>query len=544
MAAKCIMVQGTGSSVGKSRIVTGLCRMLRQDGFKVAPFKSQNMALNSFITKEGLEMGRAQVAQAEACGLEPSVLMNPVLLKPGSDKNCQVIIMGKVYGNLSAMDYHEFKPRLLGIVKEAYEKLSKQNDIIVIEGAGSPAEINLRDRDIVNMGMAEIADAPVVLVGDIDRGGVFASLAGTMQLLNESEKARIKGVIINKFRGDIEILKPGLEMLEDIIKRPVLGVVPYTDDIYVDEEDSLEAEIYRMKYSNNHQRQDTFSTSESNKITIKVIYLPHISNFTDFVPLAEYPGVTLSYVKKGMPIGKADAVIIPGTKNTLQDLEALKSQGWHQELKELVRKGVFIIGICGGYQMLGKNIKDPYRIEGPIENSEGLGLLNVHTTIEKQKVTTRISGKVLENLPGLAGALGGLPVEGYEIHMGKTVPEKGSYRFAAIEKCLGKEVDNLDGCVSPDGKILGTYIHGIFDNPEFTARFVSHLKNIKDKRDTMAGYEIEGDVGNNLDERYVFDFSAFKEREYDRWAEVIRESLDISKIYDIIGIDRNRRQAW
>jgi adenosylcobyric acid synthase len=529
------MVQGTGSSVGKSRIAAGLCRVFKQDGYRVAPFKSQNMALNSFITREGLEMGRAQVAQAEACGLEPSVLMNPVLLKPSSDKNCQVIIMGKVYGNLSAMDYHEFKPKLLETVKMAYDRLAEQNDIIVIEGAGSPAEINLRDRDIVNMGMAELVDAPVILVGDIDKGGVFASLAGTLLLLNENERSRIKGVIINKFRGDLEILKPGLEMLEDIIKRPVLGVVPYTD-IYVDEEDSPEAEIYRMKYSK--KQKQVFASdgtgSDSDVVDIKVLCLPHISNFTDFVPLAEYPGVSLTYIRKGMVIGEADAVIIPGTKNTLEDLAAVKSQGWHKEIVHLYERGAVIVGICGGYQMLGKTISDPDHIEGDIEKSEGLGLLDVQTQIETEKVTTRISGVVMEGLPGLAGALGGARVEGYEIHMGKTVSNGNSHGFVNIQKRLEKDVNLVDGCVNQDGRVFGTYIHGIFDNYQFTSRFVDFLKKQKSH---STGDVLNDENDNGFRPNGIFDFARFKQKEYDRWADVLRKSLDIGMIYKIIDLD-------
>jgi len=536
MSARCIMIQGTGSSVGKSRIVAGLCRVFKQDGFRVAPFKSQNMALNSFITREGLEMGRAQVAQAEACGLEPSVIMNPVLLKPSSDKNCQVIIMGKVHGNLSAMDYHEFKPGLLDTVKRAYDMLARQNDIIVIEGAGSPAEINLRERDIVNMGMAELVGAPVILVGDIDKGGVFASLAGTMLLLNESERARVKGVIINKFRGDLDILKPGLDMLEDLIKRPMLGVVPYTD-IYVDEEDSPEAEIYRMRYL---KRQAKASVPDSedlaaDEIIIKVIYLPHISNFTDFVPLAEYPGVNLSYVKKGMAIGEADAVIIPGTKNTLGDLAAIKSQGWHEEIKELYRNGTAIVGVCGGYQMLGKSITDPQHIEGGIGSSEGLGIMDVHTQIEAEKVTTRVSGRVMEGLPGPAGALSGSPVEGYEIHMGRTVSDRDYPGFVVIRKRLDEDVDIRDGNVSPDGRIFGTYIHGIFDSPNFTSRFIGYLRKLKGYKH---GVVLNDDAGAGSKQENAFDFAAFKQTEYDRWADVVRKSLDMDKIYEIAGLDR------
>ncbi|WP_422444619.1 cobyric acid synthase [Thermoanaerobacterium sp. DL9XJH110] len=532
MTAKCIMVQGTGSSVGKSRLVAGLCRVFRQDGFKVVPFKSQNMALNSFITNEGLEMGRAQVAQAEACGVEPSVLMNPVLLKPSSDKNCQVIIMGKVYGNLSAADYHEFKPKLLDIVKQAYDRLAAENDIIVIEGAGSPAEINLRDRDIVNMGMAELVDAPVILVGDIDKGGVFASLAGTMLLLSESEKARVKGVVINKFRGDLEILRPGLEMLEGIIKRPVLGVVPYTD-IYVDEEDSPRAEILRLKI-NEVSKQSPEGDLKSrevdlkaqNDVIIKVLYLPHISNFTDFVPLSVYAGVKLSYVTPGSRIGDADLVIIPGTKNTIEDLTFLKGQGWHEEIKELLYKGAVIMGICGGYQMLGRSIRDPHRIESNLEYAEGLGLLDIDTEIEREKVTTRVSGTVIEGLAGFAGCLGGARVEGYEIHMGKTVLSNGASSFISIEKRLGENVMALDGAVNSEGRVLGTYLHGIFESGEFASKLLKNLKEAKYRGDINTGREI------------TVDFKMFKEREYDRWAAVVRSSLNMDMIYEIMGISR------
>lgn len=498
------MIQGTGSSVGKSMLVAGLCRIFKQDGFRVVPFKAQNMALNSFVTREGLEMGRAQAAQAEACGVEPSVLMNPVLLKPSSDRTCQVIVLGRVYGNLSAKDYQQFKPKLLEVVKESYEKLAAENDIVVIEGAGSPAEINLKDCDIANMGVARMVNAPVLLVGDIDRGGVFAALAGTMLLLTEEEKELVKGVIINKFRGDLDILKPGIRMLEDIIKRPVLGVVPYTD-VYIDDEDSC-TERFR-------------SGGKAAGVTVKVLRLPHISNFTDFEALARNPHVSLSYVEGGTPLGEADAIILPGTKNTLGDLQAVRQWGWDRQIRELARKGAVVFGICGGFQMLGRVVRDPNRVEGDIECAEGLGLLEVYTEIKTSKVTTQVEGKVLNGLPGCAGMLGGSAVRGYEIHMGDTQLGTGVRSFISLKRC-GSNAEVLDGAVSPSGNVLGTYVHGIFDSAEFTSKFVRFLGDKK---------------GLHLDE-YSFDFNKYKESEYDRWADVVRESLDLRRIYSIIGI--------
>ncbi|WP_066351566.1 cobyric acid synthase [Fervidicola ferrireducens] len=508
LGAKCIMIQGTGSSVGKSRIVTGLCRILKQDGFRVAPFKAQNMALNSYITREGLEIGRAQATQAEACGIEPSVLMNPVLLKPTSDKNCQVVLKGRVYGNLSAMDYHEFKAKLKEVVREAYEELKSQYEIIVIEGAGSPAEINLRENDIVNMGMAEMADAPVVIVGDIDRGGVFASLYGTVMLLDEKERERVKGVIINKFRGDIKLLEPGIKMLEDLIKKPVLGVVPY-DYSYIDEEDDPTYEMKRLRLRNN----------KAKSVVIKILLLPHISNFTDFVPLSNFENTYLEYVKPGESIGDADAVIIPGTKNTIGDFIRVKEWGWDEEIKSLAQKGAVIVGICGGFQMLGKIIRDPYGVESEMKEVEGIGLLDVETEITKNKVTRKAKGRVLEHEKGLAAHLSNLEVEGYEIHMGYTTVKEGSETFAAIRrKEDGEEV--LDGAVDRTGNIWGTYLHGIFDRGEFAKRFIDFLSERKGLRSSPK----------------KVDFVSFKEEQFDKWASILRQSLDMDAIYKIVGI--------
>lgn len=497
-----IMLQGTGSSVGKSYLVAALCRIFKQDGYSVAPFKSQNMALNSFITEEGLEMGRAQVTQAEAAGIKPSVLMNPVLLKPSSDQNCQVIFRGKVHSNMSAKEYQKFKPELLSMIKEDFDKLSENHDIIVIEGAGSPAEINLRDRDIVNMGMAELVNSPVLLVGDIDRGGVFASLAGTLLLLNENERKRIKGMIINKFRGDLDILKPGITMIEDIVHKEVLGVIPYTD-IIIEEEDAVPNRF--------------FCTQKSSVIDIAILYLPHMSNFTDFDPLEMVHGVKLRYVGKGDKIGKCDVLIIPGSKNTIGDLNELKKYGYIDEIMELRRDGTFIIGICGGYQMLGKIILDPNMVEGPLSQTEGIGLLNTNTVICDEKITTQVESRIEKNLPGILKPLHNIDVKGYEIHMGETTLN-GDDPFCTILKRNGIIISYKDGCVSSDGKVFGTYIHGIFENTEFTKRFINIIRSGK-------GLKPLGKIE---------DFRKAKENAYDKLADVVRKNIDIKKVYEIM----------
>ncbi|AEE91650.1 Cobyric acid synthase [Tepidanaerobacter acetatoxydans Re1] len=516
MTAKCIMIQGTGSSVGKSRLVTGLCRLFKQDGFKVAPFKSQNMALNSYITRDGLEMGRAQATQAEACGIEPSVIMNPILLKPRSDKNSQVIVKGKPFGNFSAMDYHEYKPKLMQLIKESYDELARDNDIIVIEGAGSPAEINLRERDIVNMGMAELVNAPVVIVGDIDRGGVFASLAGTMLLLNDNEKAMVKAVIINKFRGDLKLLEPGLEMLEDIIKRPVLGVVPYAD-IYIDEEDSPQSEKERLMQK--YDRSDNADMDKESQLKVKVLSLPRITNFTDFAPLGEFPGIQLSYVYNG-PIDDADMVLIPGSENPKESMEFIQSRGWDKEIQELSKTGVVILGMGSSYPLLGKTLSFSSDF-GIKENIKGLGLLDVHIELQQQD-SIRVLGKISDNLPAPADVLSGSEIEGYRIYSGNIIQQGKEINFIKTYNCSD---NSLDGLISATGRTLGTFIHGIFDNHDFTMRFVNFLKNIKHD---------ESVITNNAKS---FDFNKFKEAEYDRWADIIRANIDIKKLYEIIGIE-------
>ncbi|MGB9779791.1 cobyric acid synthase [Caldanaerobacter sp.] len=502
MALK-IMIQGTASSVGKSLIVTALCRIFKQDGLKVAPFKSQNMALNSYITEEGLEIGRAQAVQAEAAGIKPSYHMNPILLKPSSDKKSQVVLRGRVYENMSAEEYFKFRPKLLKLIKEDFDFLAERNDVVVIEGAGSPAEINLKEKDIVNMGLAELVNAPVLLVGDIDKGGVFAAIAGTLFLLEERERNRIEGVIINKFRGDVEILKPGLKMLENITQKEVLGVIPYID-VKIDEEDSVT---------------ESFSHGKGEgEIDIAVLRLPHISNFTDFDPLLKINGVRLRYVDKGEKLKNPDVLIIPGTKNTLGDLKVLKDYGLDKEILNLREKGKFIVGICGGFQMLGKVIKDPYHVEGEIEEIEGLGLLDVETVIEKEKITSDTMALIKEDLPDILSPLRGLSVTGYEIHMGKSRILGENKHFSDIILRNKEKVKELDGAVSEDGKVFGTYLHGIFENRAFAKEFINIVRKEKGLLP--------------IDE--ISDYREFREKQFDYLAEVVRNSLDIKKIYDIM----------
>ena len=504
---KKIMLQGTASNVGKSLLTAALCRILMQDGMEVIPFKSQNMALNSYITEEGLEMGRAQVFQAEAAGLKPSVKMNPILLKPSSDRRSQVIINGKVHGNMSAREYHEFKPQLLDMLIEHYEKISNEYDAVVIEGAGSPAEINLRDKDIVNMGLAEAVDAPVILIGDIDRGGVFASLVGTIMLLREEEKKRVKGVIINKFRGDKSILDPGIKMLEDIIGVPVLGVIPYTY-LQLEDEDSLTT---RFKKKSGKQSEGM--------LEVAVIWLPHLSNFTDFNRLELEEDVNLRYVRRGEKIGKADLVILPGSKNTLEDLQYLKESGLDMEIYKLKEEGTLIMGICGGYQMLGHKICDPEGVEGKVSEAYGLGLLNRSTTFKGEKTTTQVEGSLGLNLPGILKACEGIKVKGYEIHMGISEKTGSCKELLTIEKRLGEKVNDLEGSCNEEGTVFGTYLHGIFDEGPF-ARCL--LNAIREKKGLPA---LESEITS---------FEAFKQGEYDKLAKVVRENLDMDAVYKIL----------
>ena len=483
------------SNAGKSLLAAGLCRIFKQDGYRVAPFKSQNMALNSFITKEGLEMGRAQVMQAEAAGIAPSVLMNPVLLKPTNDVGSQVIVNGEVLGNMSARDYFKYKKKLVPDIMKAYNALAAENDIIVIEGAGSPAEINLKSDDIVNMGMAKMAKAPVLLVGDIDRGGVFAQLIGTVMLLEEDEKEMVKGLIINKFRGDKTILDPGVEMLEERSGIPVVGVAPYLN-IQVEDEDSLT------------ERFETKRTVDM--IDIAVIRVPRISNFTDFNPLESIQGVSLRYVKNPSELGNPDMIILPGTKNTMEDLLWMRENGLEALILKEAAKGKLIFGICGGYQMMGQGVLDPEHVEGDIERLPGLGLLPISTRMSGEKVTRQVKfGLCSPHSP--SSTLHSSLMQGYEIHMGVTTPVEGT-----PDSPLNLlENGSTDGyCV--DSTCMGTYIHGILDNPEFIDFLLAPFAD-----------KLSGNAG-------AFDYHTFKEEQYDRLAEHVRRHVNLPLIYQIL----------
>jgi adenosylcobyric acid synthase len=504
MAARTIMVQGTASNVGKSLLVAGLCRIFKQDGYRTAPFKSQNMALNSFITREGLEMGRAQVVQAEAAGIEPGIDMNPILLKPEGDNKSQVIVHGEIFDTMNAAAYYSYKKIFAPRIKESFDRLSAAYDIIVLEGAGSPAEINLKENDIVNMYMAVLAKAPVILAGDIDRGGVFAALAGTMVLLSPEERNMVKGVVINKFRGDSAILLPGLRQLEGIIDKPVLGVIPYLS-VDVDDEDSLSERFY--------------AKTKGAPVDIAVIRLPHISNFTDFNALGRVPGAGLRYVDhRGTPEG-ADLVIIPGTKNTMSDLLWLKRNGIGEAIRNAAAGGTPVLGICGGYQMLGNVLKDPDTVEFGGE-MEGLGLLPVVTTFKKEKVQTRVRGTVA-SVTGLLEPLSGMEIEGYEVHMGNTVPETAGLPSAFLDIR-----DTTTGTGKQDGSFLGgiygTYVHGFFDAGDIALRLVKSL------------YAAKGIAYAPADTGMEADFKAYKEGQYNLLAEAIRGTINMKKIYSIL----------
>lgn len=482
--AKNIMIQGTMSNAGKSLLCAGLCRILKQDGYKVAPFKSQNMALNSFITADGGEMGRAQVVQAEAAGIAPDVKMNPILLKPTTDVGSQVIVNGVVQGNMRAMEYYKRKRDYIPAVMEAYNALAAEYDIIVIEGAGSPAEINLKQEDIVNMGLAKLVDAPVLLVGDIDRGGVFAQLYGTVALLEPEERARIKGTIVNKFRGDKKILEPGLKILEELCGVPVAGVIPYTY-VDIDDEDSLSERFNR-------------STGQR-LLDIAVIRLPRISNFTDFSPFERYENVSLRYVDKVADLKKPDMILIPGTKSTISDLMWLRQSGLEAAILKAADAGTLIFGICGGYQMLGKTISDPEQVEAAgVTEIAGMGLLEMETVFRGEKVQTQTKG-VFSDVSGVLTGLNGLFYEGYEIHMGRSLETN----------------DPLNG----NKNVYGSYIHGIFDAPGVTDGILKALC---------------GQKGVDFGALGTFDIKAYKEQQYDKLADAVRSGLDMELIYRII----------
>ena len=482
--AKCIMVQGTMSGAGKSLLCAALCRIFAQDGLHTAPFKSQNLALNSFVTRDGLEMGRAQVVQAQAAGVEPDVRMNPILLKPSSDTGSQVIVHGEVWGQMDAASYFRWKKNLLPDVLAAYDSLAEEYDLVVIEGAGSPAEINLKADDIVNMGLARAVDAPVLLAGDIDRGGVFAQLYGTVALLEEDERRRIKGVVVNKFRGDRAILEPGLKTLEQLCGIPVAGVIPYAH-VDIDDEDSLTERFDRSK--------------ERKLLDIAVIRVPRISNFTDFSPFEHYGNVSLRYVDQVSDLHQPDMILLPGTKSTIADLRWLRQSGLEAAILKAADAGTLVFGICGGYQMLGRTVSDPEHVEAAgVTEINGLGLLEMDTEFRGEKVQTQTRG-VFYGVEGMLSGLNGLAYEGYEIHMGRSQ----------------QQMPALTG----SRNVYGSYVHGIFDAPGITDTILKALCARK---------------GVSFDALATFDACGYKERQYDLLADVVRGGLDMSFVYRVL----------
>ncbi|GIO31812.1 cobyric acid synthase CobQ [Paenibacillus albilobatus] len=517
--AAVLMLQGTASDVGKSVLTAALCRIFVQDGFRTAPFKSQNMALNSYVTADGKEIGRAQGMQAEACGIEATTDMNPILIKPTHDMHSQIVVHGRPLANMSAADYRsKYLLTAKATVMEALGRLRSAYDIVVMEGAGSPAEINLKDRDIVNMNLAGWADAPVVLVADIDRGGVFAFLVGTLELLEPHERARVKGFIINKFRGDLSLLQPGLDWLEERTGIPVLGVLPYIHDLRLEAEDSVALE---------GRSRPAADRQAGGGIDVAVIRTPRISNFTDFDPLTGEPGVSVRFVSRSAELGQPDVILLPGTKNTIGDLEFLKEQGFDAAIAEAMRSGsTQLIGICGGYQMLGRTLSDPEGLEGrQAAETEGLGYLPLATVFAVDKKTVRVSGRLLPDCPlRLEGGwdAAAIPVEGYEIHMGRTAvfeDHQGSaHPLFEIRETDGEP--KMEGCGAKNGRIWGTYLHGIFHNDEFRKSWLNAIRAAK-------GLRTEADT---------FSAKALKEREFDRVAETVRQHVKMNEIYKLLGI--------
>ena len=500
MSAKRLMIQGTGSGVGKSIITAALCRVFYSEGHKVAPFKAQNMSLNSYVTEEGGEIGRAQVFQAEACGIAPHVAMNPILLKPNADNNSQVIVMGKVVGQRNAKDYYADRPSFVKEVEGAFDSLKNKYELIIMEGAGSPAEINLRQHDMVNMAMAEMADAPVLIVGDIDRGGVFAWMKGTLDLLSESEQKRVRGFIINKFRGDIDLLKSGLTQFEEMTGKPILGVIPFDAELFVDEEDAIPH--HSSPYVNSHP----------SVVDIAIVQLPHIANFTDFSPLVSDPGVAVRYVRNPVQVGNPDLLILPGTKNTIGDLQFMKEMGWEQYIRSFHEEGGLILGLCGGFQMLGTRLLDPEHIESPIESIEGLGFIQASTTMEPEKITRRkirptLSSHIFEQ---------GLEVDGYEIHSGRTQFEKD---YPLLFNASNSDCPHSLGLCNEEGNVIGTYLHGFLDNDPIRESF---LKYVRERRDLPSPEE-------------QFNYREFRSRQLDRLADLVGQSLDMDQIKEIIN---------
>ena len=503
------MVLGTASDAGKSLTVAALCRIMRQDGFNVAPFKAQNMSLNSFATREGHEIGRAQAVQAQAAGIEPHVDMNPILLKPTSDIGSQVILNGKVLGNHKAVDYYKLKPQLLEAVAAAYGRLSSRHDVIVLEGAGSPVEMNLKDRDVVNLKMAEIADAKCLLVADIDRGGVFASLIGTYSLLEPDERARFCGFLVNKFRGDVSLFLPGIDYLEARLAQTCLGVIPYLHNHGIDDEDSVPVE----------RRAVGAPTVNEDKLSVCIVGYPYLSNFTDFTALEQVPGVFVYYTRRPDEAHSADILILPGSKNTISDLLWLKESGWASTIGEHVRARKPLLGICGGYQMLGHEITDPAGVESNVKRVSGLGLLDVTTVLTGDKITRQATAKLHTSAPFCNG-VSEPSLFGYEIHLGETHLTNGLKPLLRLRRSDETE-ERYDGAVTSDGLILGTYLHGLFDSAEALLFFISYWLKVRGKA--------KGD-GDFIDPLVA------RERRYDLLAAHYRQHLRLNIVYEALGL--------
>ncbi|MDU5105600.1 cobyric acid synthase [Clostridium sp.] len=496
--SKSIMFLGTASSVGKSTIATAFCRYFKNKGMKVAPFKALNISLNSYVTEEGLEMGRAQVVQADACEIKPRAWMNPVLLKPSGNMKTQVIVNGKVKCNIDSYKYRELNKELKEVVKDTYEEIAKEYELIVLEGSGSCAEINLKESDIANMHMAKASDSPVILVADIDRGGVFASVVGTIMLLDEEERNRVKGIIINKFRGNMESFKPAMKQLEEIINIPVLGAMPYFN-LDIEDEDSVTERISNK-------------ISNCKGIDIVVIRLPYMSNFTDFNSLSRLENVSIRYVDKVQEIGDPHLVIIPGSKNTIDDIRFLKEKGLYSKIVSLEEKGTIILGICGGYQMMGNYIIDDLGVEGEKRVEGGFGFLPTTTNFNKDKITKQSSGRIVSNI---IEEINNVEVSGYEIHNGETIVNNPNNIFIKLSN------GEVAGAINDKGNAMGTYLHGIFDNGDFIKRFIKTLI-----------------IKNNIEEDYneVSTYREYKLNELDKLSKVLEENIDMVKVKEILKI--------
>ncbi len=512
MLAPALMVQGTASSVGKSLLVAALCRLFRRDGVDVVPFKAQNMSLNAAVTPDGLEIGRAQAMQAEAAGVAASVDMNPILLKPEGPQRAQLVLLGRPSGSFSASAYHERKLELRSVVADALGRLRARHELVIIEGAGSPAEINLRDRDLVNMHVAHLADAQVLLVGDIDRGGVFAAIVGTLALLDLADRERIAGFVINKFRGDRSLLEPGLEFLEQYTGKPVLGVVPHLGPLRLADEDSLSLEDRLER-----------TAPERGELDIAVVALPHLANFDDFTPLEHEPGVSVRFVTEPSSLALADLVILPGTKTTVADLDWLRRTGIAAAVVARALAGDLVLGICGGCQMLGIAILDPERVESPRERSAGLELLNLVTRFQKHKTTAQVLARV--NAPSFF-APEGAEISGYEIHMGELSAEPGTARPFRLLSRNGAPIEALDGAISSAGNVVGTLLHGALENPSLREHLLGALRARRSTHPEQPRASFRGIAAPT------------REGEYDRLETAVRAALDVETLFRLARISR------